>query len=192
MKILLFIIPITLAVAKCNNVQTSDEPKVIYKLHKKTGEQDIDTLWVSQNDTTVFSSEETVQSYPEGKAKLVINYQLKTPQDETYYFIYNTEGQLAKEGKYTAQYVFEGKTLEGNFYNSKTYYYKKNGILNAIHFQVDGRNQKIEHFDSDRQLTKVTWFNKKSGEKDKEEIYKNGRLKETRVYTAFDVYHTVK
>ena len=118
---------------------------------------------------------------------------MKNPHDGAYYYIYNDKGQLIQEGKYTARYVYEGNTIEnGNFYNSKSYYYKDNGNLSSTHYQVDGRNFKTELYNRKRILTEVIYFNKKSGDKEKVEIYKNGKLKETRIYKSFDTYDTVK
>ncbi len=197
MKIIPFLILLIVTVTGCNgstaNVQISDEHKIIYKVHKKNSLQDIDTIWVSQNDTTVFLSEEVLQRRMHQSPQFVTQYKLRKPLDGTYYFIHNPQGQLILEGVYSARYIYEGKTLEeGNFYNSKTYYYKKNGNLNTIHYQADGRTTKIEHFDQNRQLTWITFFKKNSGDKEKVEVYKNGKLKETRIYTAFDVYHTIE
>jgi len=51
-------------------------------------------------------------------AKLVKHYKLRNPKEGAYYFIYNDVQQLIQEGKYTARYVYEGRTIvEGNFYN---------------------------------------------------------------------------
>lgn len=188
---------LVIAITGCNgckkNVQNPNEHKVIYKIHKKTGSQDKDTLWVSQNDSLVFKSEEEMQGNPGQKAKWVTRYELRHPKNDAYYFIYNDMKQLIQEGIYTAQYTTsEGEIIEGNFYNSKSYYYKNNGKLRSIHYQVDGRNFKTELFNRKRELTEIIYFNKKSGDREKVEIYKNGKLKETRIYTAFDVYHTVE
>lgn len=177
-----------------NHIPNTKSNKIIYRIHNKTSLQDADTLWVSQNDTTVFKSEEGMQRNPGQKAKWVTHYELKNPRNGAYYFIYNDAQQLIQEGIYTAQYTTsEGKTIEdGNFYNSKSYYYKDNGKLSAIHYQVDGRNFKTELYNRKKVLTEVIYFNKKSGDKEKVEIYENGKLKETRIYTAFDVYHTLE
>ena len=103
-----------------NNGHAQKEGTIINKSHHKTGLQDTDTLWVSQNDTLVFKVEEVVQRYPDQSPKLVMHYELRNPIDNAYYFIYNDAQQLIKEGKYTARYVYEGKIIEqGNFYNSK-------------------------------------------------------------------------
>lgn len=188
---------LVIAITGCNgfqtNVHSSNEHKIIYKIHNKTGLKDTDTLWVSQNDSTIFKAEEGMQRNPGKMPRLVTHYELKNPSDGAYYFIYNDKGQLIQEGKYTARYVYEGNTIEnGNFYNSKSYYYKDNGNLSSTHYQVDGRNFKTELYNRKKILTEVIYFNKKSGDKEKVEIYKNGTLKETRIYTAFDVYHTIE
>lgn len=56
----------------------------------------------------------------------------------------------------------------------------------------DGRNHKTEHFDSKKRLKKIRYFKKESSETEKIEIYKKGQLKETRIYTSFSTYHTMK
>lgn len=192
--ILFFIFPLT-AVAGCTGCQTgvntAEEHPVIYRIHNKTGLQDTDTQWVSQNDTLVFKAEEGIQGNPGQRPKLVTYYELKDPKDGAYYFIYDTRGKLIQEGKYSARYVYEGQPVEhGNFYNAKRYYYKDNGTLSSIHYQADGRNFKTELYNRKRVLTEVIYFNKKSGDKEKAEIYKNGKLKETRIYTGFNRYFT--
>ncbi len=186
-----------MVITGCNGCKTNDDipkgNKIISKVYHKTGPNDTDTLWVSQNDTLVFKAEEGMQGNPGQKPKLVTRYELKNPKDGAYYFIYNDAQQLIQEGKYTVQYVYDGKTIEeGNFYNSKRYHYKDNGKLSAIYYQVDGRNFKTELYNGKKELKEIIYFNKKSGDKEKVEIYKNGKLKETRIYTAFDVYHTIK
>lgn len=183
-----------MAVTGCNgwHKYSESESKIIYKMHRRSGLQEIDTLWVSQNDTVVFKSEEMIQRYPDRKARLAVRYELRNPKDGIYYFIYNDKQQLVQEGKYTAKYIYEGITYAGNFYNTKRYFYKKNGSLNTVHYQEDGRNLKLEQFAKDGQLTKITYFNKKTGEKEMIEIYKNKKLKECRIYTGFNTYRTVK
>ncbi|WP_347217795.1 hypothetical protein [Chryseobacterium sp.] len=152
-----------------------------------------DTLKVDQNDPAVFKKEELVMKYPESRPKLTTHYELLNPKDGAYYCIYNDKKQLVKEGKYSAQYTYEGITYDqGGFYNSKTYLYKKNGNLETIHYQEDGRNLKTEFFNSEKQLTKIKYFNKKSSDTDKIEIYKRGKLKEARIYKSFNTYYTVK
>ncbi|MBP2618130.1 hypothetical protein [Chryseobacterium jejuense] len=159
----------------------------------KESSNDTDTLRVYQNDTAVFRKEEMIVKHPETKPKLTIHYELLNPKDGAYYFIYNEKKQLVREGKYTAQYKYEGIMYEqGGFYNSKTYFYKENGNLETIHYQEDGRNLKTEFFDRDQQLTKIRYFNKKSSDTDKIEVYKKGKLKETRIYKGFKAYYTVK
>lgn len=196
MKIIVLLTFLMIAVTGCNGCNKVADPptgdSIIYKIHKKAGVGDIDTLWVSQNDTSQFKTEEGMQRHPGQKAELITRYELRHPQDGAYYFIYNPAQQLMEEGKYTAQYPYEGRVLDGNFYNTKSYYYKDNGKLSSIHYQVDGRNYKTEVYDSNRQLKEIIYFNKKSSDKEKVEIYKKGKLKETRIYTAFDVYHTIE
>lgn len=194
MKTIFFLLVMGMGVTGCNgwHKYSDSDNKIINKIPRRSGLQEIDTLWVSQNDTAVFSSEELIQRYPDRNARLGLRYELRNPQDEMYYFIYNDKQQLVQEGKYTAQYIYEGIIYDRNFYNTKRYFYKKNGRLNSVHYQEDGRNFKLEQFAKDGQLTKITYFNKKTGEKEKIEIYKNKKLKETRIYTAFKTYRTVK
>ncbi|MGE8554218.1 MAG: hypothetical protein ACN6OB_09865 [Chryseobacterium jejuense] len=162
-------------------------------MYFKEHSHDIDTLKVYQNDTAVFRKEEMIVKHPEAKPKLTVRYELINPKDGAYYFIYNEKKQLVKEGEYTAQYKYEGITYDqGDFYNSKTYFYKENGNLETIHYQEDGRNLKTEFFDRDKQLTKIRYFHKKTSDTDKIEVYKKEKLKETRIYKGFNTYYTVK
>ncbi|MBE0392215.1 hypothetical protein [Flavobacterium sp. PL002] len=155
--------------------------KVKYKKHTL----EIDTLWVSQNDTTVFKQEEIFIHRPCSKPQLVKQYQLLNPIEGAYYFIYNDEKQLIKAGKYTIEQRYEGQqNKQGNFYDSKNYNYKNNGKLAFIHYQEDGRNLKTEYFDSKKRLKSIRYLNKKSGEISKIENYKKGLLQETRTIKA--------
>lgn len=166
---------------------------IISKIYHKSSANDTDTLWVSQDDSTIFRKEEVMVKYPESYPKLTVRYTLIAPKDNAYYFIYNDKQQLIEEGKYMSQYIYEGITYnEGNFYNHKIYSYKKNGKLRTKHFQEEGRNVKTEFFNNDGQLTEIRYFNKKSSEIEKVEIYKKGKLKETRIYKGFNDYDTVK
>lgn len=198
LKILLFLwLPVSIMMA-CNctkgkNDGDRKENGIISKIHHKVGPNDTDTLWVSQNDSTVFRKEEVMVKHPDSYPKLSVRYILINPKDGAYYFIYNDNQQLIEEGKYTAQYTYEGITYhDGNFYNLKSYSYKKNGNLRTKHYQEDGRNLKTEFFNNDRQLTEIKYFDKKSSGIEKVEIYKKGKLKETRIYKSFDNYDTVK
>lgn len=165
----------------------------IDEVYFSASSDDTDTLRVFQNDSAVFRKEELIVKNPDSYPKLTVRYELIHPQDKAYYFIYNDKKQLVIEGKYSTQYTYEGITYEqGGFYNSKTYSYKKNGSLETIHYQEDGRNLKTEYFNSDKKLTKIRYFNKKSSDTDKIEIYKKGKLKETRTYKGFNSYDTVK
>ncbi|UIR56794.1 hypothetical protein LZQ00_03010 [Sphingobacterium sp. SRCM116780] len=153
----------------------------------------MDTLIVSQNDTTVFEKRETVNYQPCSRPRLYTYFELKNPKDGTYYFIHNEKDQLVKEGKYTSTYMYEGRKYEqGNFYNSKTYTYKNNGHLATIHYQEDGRNVKTEFFDQEKRLEKIRYIDKKAEETTKLKFYKKGKLKETRIYSSFDTYYTIK
>lgn len=154
---------------------------------------EIDTVRVFQNDSNVFNKVITFVTRPCSKPQLATFYELIEPKDGVYYFIYNEKKQLIKEGKYTASYTYEGRINEnGGFYDSKSYNYKKNGKLNFIHYQEEGRNLKTEYFDSKKRIKGIRYLDKKSGDTSKIEIYKKGKLKETRVYKSFSTYYTVK
>lgn len=83
------------------------------------------------------------------------SYELKKPKDSTYYLIYNANGQLTKEGLYISSYKIDSVEYSG-FYYSRFYYYRKNGRLSDIVYQLNGRNAKTEY-------------------------YKSGKLKETKI-----------
>ncbi len=180
---------------KCQNQFRNSENKnsITSKIKYKKIKTGTDTLWVSQNDTTVFKKEELIITRPCSKPELSIRYNLITPINKAYYFIYNEKQQLIKEGKYTYEYTYRGATKKsGNFYTSKDYYYKRNECLDAIHYTVDGRHHKTEHFDRKKRLSRIRYFDKKSSDTEKIEIYKKGKLKETRIYTSFSKYYTIK
>lgn len=169
------------------------ENTIISKIKYKKNKTEIDTLWVSQNDTTVFKKEEVMITRPCSSPKLTVQYKLIKPRNEVYYFIYDENKQLIMEGKHTNKYTYEGQTYKiGNFYNSKSYRYKTNGNLKSIHNMNDGRNDKIEFFDRKKRVTEITYFDKKTSDKEKVEIYNKGKLKETKIYTNFDSYYILK
>lgn len=197
MKTISLLLFLTTVIMGCHCTKSNDnsgkENMIISKNYHKSGQSDTDTLWVSQNDSTVFKKEELPMRRPESNPELYINYELIEPKDNAYYFIYNDKKQLIKEGKYTSQYTYEGIIYkQGDFYNTKNYTYKRNGNLETIHYQEDGRNLKTEYFDGEKRLTKIRYLNKKSSDIEKIEIYKNGKLKETRIYKGFNSYDTVK
>ena len=139
--ITLFLLSI-FSIVNCNfsNGQDSTENKntIISKIHYKINSTEIDTLWVSQNDTTVFKMEEVMIRRPCSNPEFSIRYELINPKVNSYYFIYNEQQQLVLEGKYTKEYIYEGATEKlGNFYNSKSYFYKSNGKLKAIHYMEE-------------------------------------------------------
>lgn len=175
------------------NAKDHSENTAASKTYFRKNIHDTDTLRVFQNDPAVFKKEELIVKHPETKPKLTIGYELLNPKDGTYYLIYNDKKQLVKEGKYSAQYKYEGIVYnQGGFYNSKSYLYRENGTLETIHYQEDGRNLKTEFFDRNKQLTKIKYLNKKSSDTDKIEIYKKGKLKETHIYKGFNTYYTIK
>lgn len=190
MKTIIFLL-FSMFAMSCN----SKEPKhiIISKVHYKPNSKIIDTLWVSQNDSTVFKREEFLTRNHHQTPKFETRYELRDPKNGVYYFIHNNTGQLIMEGRYDSEFTYEGNlSKQGNFYNSKSYYYKKNGKLSTIHYMEDGRNLKTEHYDRKKRLTKIRYIDKKSGNTRKIEMYANGILDETRVYTSFDNYYTVK
>lgn len=196
MKATVLFIITTLSLLSCN-LFTAKETAVtepfVAKAKFSKNDTIADTLWVSHNDTTVFKKVEYLAGQHHQKREIKIRYELKNPVDKAYYFIYNVNNQLIGEGIYNKTIVYEGKTYnEGNFYNFKSYYYKNNGNLKSIHYMVDGRNSKVELYDRKKRLTEIIYFDKKSSDKTKVEIYSKGKLKETRVYKSFDTYTTYK
>lgn len=191
----LLIVFLSFSFTHCN-CQTDYEKKenaLLLKNKYKKGNTGTDTLWVSQNDTLMFEKEKIIITRPCSKPELSTIYNLLAPISNAYYFIYNEKQQLIKEGKYTFEYTYQGATKKtGNFYNSKDYYYNRNGCLNIIHYMVNGRSYKTEHYDRKKRLKEIRYFDKKSSDTEKIEIYKNGILKETRVYTSFYNYVTIK
>lgn len=166
---------------------------IISKIKLKKNASESDTLWVSQNDSTVFKKEEVLTHRPCSTPKFEIRYELLKPVDQAYYYIYNDKQQLISEGKYTKEFTYEGQTMKvGNFYNQKSYYYKDNGKLKTIHYMKDGRNDKVEFYDRKKRLNSITYYDKRSSDKSKVEIYDKGKLKETRIYKSFDNYDVVK
>lgn len=188
---------ILLSFCSCVYVPDKKEEKeeniIISRIKLKKNASEPDTLWVSQNDSTVFKKEEVMTHRPCSNPKFEIRYELLKPVDQAYYYIYNDKQQLISEGKYTKEFTYEGQTSKvGNFYNVKSYYYKDNGRLKTIHFMKDGRNDKVEFYDRKRRLNSITYYDKKSSDKSKVEIYDKGKLKETRIYKSFDNYDVVK
>ncbi|MFC6267836.1 hypothetical protein [Frigoriflavimonas asaccharolytica] len=153
----------------------------------------VDTISVSQADPLVFEKITLLAHRPCQKPRLETNYYLKNPKNGAYYIIYNEEKQLTLEGTYVFNETNKGLGKDaGSFYDSKSYHYKKNGNIDFIHYQKEGRNSRTEYFDGKKRLKKIRYIDKKSGDTDKIEIYQKGKLKETRIYTAFSTYHTVK
>jgi hypothetical protein len=197
MKLKYFLLCFFVSIVSCKFTDrkgnAKNENTIISKIHYKINSSETDTIWVSQNDTTAFRQIEEMITRPCSNPELVKRYELLKPRNEAYYFIYNNKAQLISEGKYTNEYIYEGQTYKvGNFYNSKDYFYESNGNLDAIHYMVDGRSNKTESFDSKKRLTEVIYFNEKSSNKTKVEIYDDGELEKTHIYTSFDNYYTVK
>ena len=104
-----------------------------------------DTVKVYQNDTSVFNQSVSWIQRPCQKPEWHVDYEMKKPKDGTYYLIYNDKEQMVEEGMYTSRYFIESNPYSG-FYNSKYYYYKKNGKLSRVYHQIDGRNAKVEYY----------------------------------------------
>ncbi|MEL1255379.1 hypothetical protein AAEO57_16430 [Flavobacterium sp. DGU38] len=197
MKIIPFILLLFFSAISCNFTtkkhSSEKENSIISKIKHKTNTSETDTLWVSQNDTAVFKRKEEMITRPCSYPELQTFYELINPINEAYYFIYNNKQQLVTEGKYTNEYIYEGQTYKrGDFYNVKSYSYKSNGNLKSIHYMEDGRNHKTELFDRKKRLTEIIFYDRKTGDRTKVEIYDKGVLEETHIYTRFDDYYTVK
>lgn len=156
--------------------------------------QTLDTLVVSQNDTLIFSRMEIMSHQPCSNPRLMPHYELKNPKDKTYYLIYNEQKQLVQEGKYTSEYASEGVEYGAGFFNVKYYNYKKNGNLSGIHYQEDGRNVRTEIYARKNRLKEIRFIDKVSATPTKSEVYRNNKLKETRVYINYyaNKYTTIK
>ncbi|MGJ1434059.1 hypothetical protein ACR79M_05730 [Sphingobacterium spiritivorum] len=190
-QLFLFVLSICCVSCSFDNAEHK-QSSIISKIKYKSGSSEADTLWVSQQDTAVFRREEIMTHRPCSNPELEERFELRTPVNGAYYYIYDDHQQLLMEGKYTSESTVEGSTVkEGNFYNSKTYSYKTNGDLKAIHYREDGRDVKTESFDGNKRLKEILYRDKKSGNIQKVEIYRNGKLKETRVYKSFDTYTTL-
>lgn len=137
----------------------------------------MDTLHVFQNDTSVFKS--TMFRFPCSKEWL-FQYDLINPIESTCYFIYDANQRLVKEGKYICL-----DTIVENcgFYDSKNYSYRRSGSLDKVIYMDDGRQHKTAFFDRKGRLIKVQYYDKKSSNIDKIEIYKKGQLKKTQCST---------
>lgn len=192
MKIQLLPFFLLFILMSCDTKGTEQKNIIISKVHYKPNSKVIDTLWVSQNDSKVFLQKEVMSGNPGQRPEPVTIYELKAPVDSAYYYIYDNEGKLFMEGRYDSEYTYEGITTDqGNFYNSKSYRYRDNGKLRSVHYMEDGRNLKTESYNRKEQLDEVRYIDKKSETTTKVEIYENGEVKKTRVYTSFDNYYTV-
>lgn len=197
MKIIPFVLLLFFSAISCNFTtekhSSEKENSIISKIKYKKNVSGTDTIWVSQNDTTVFKRVEEMITRPCSNPELQTFYELINPINNAYYFIYNNKKQLVTEGKYTNEYIYEDQTYKrGDFYNSKSYSYKNNGNLISIHYMEDGRNGKTELFDRKKRLTEIIFYDRKTGDRAKVEIYDKGKLEETHIYTRFDDYYTVK
>lgn len=192
MKTLLLPFFLILILMSCDTKGTEQKNIIISKVHYKPNSKIIDTLWVSQNDSKVFLQKEVMSGNPEQRPEPITIYELISPIDGAYYYIYDNEGKLFMEGRYNSEYTYEDQVYkQGNFYNSKSYRYRDNGKLRSVHYMEDGRNVKTESYNRKEQLDEVRYIDKKSETTTKVEIYENGEVKKTRVYTSFDNYYTV-
>jgi len=192
MKTLLLPFFFILILISCDTKGTEQKNIIISKVHYQPNSKIIDTLWVSQNDSKVFLQKEVMSGNPGQRPEPITIYKLKAPIDGAYYYIYDNEGKLFMEGRYDSEYTYEDQVYkQGNFYNSKSYRYRDNGKLNSVHYMEDGRNVKTESYNRKEQLDEVRYIDKKSETTTKVEIYENGEVKKTRVYTSFDNYYTV-
>ncbi|WP_312825729.1 hypothetical protein [Epilithonimonas sp.] len=192
MKTLLLPFFLILILMSCDTKGTEQKNIIISKVHYQPNSKIIDTLWVSQNDSKVFLQKEVMSGNPGQRPEPITIYELKAPIDGAYYYIYDNEEKLFMEGRYDSEYTYEGQVYkQGNFYNSKSYRYRDNGKLNSVHYMEDGRNVKTESYNRKEQLDEVRYIDKKSVTTTKVEIYENGEVKKTRVYTSFDNYYTV-
>ena len=133
--------------------------------------QKIDTLRVYQSDTLHFNKQVWTPLQCgialgfSRKIKPQIEYTLKTPKENTYYYIYNDQKQLVREG-----------LLKEHNGESKTYTYKKNGKLYTVKYQGIKVN-KVEFYHNGK-IRKRMFFDAKTGDYLKiEELYKNNKLK---------------
>lgn len=196
MKSLLYIFfgILMITLISCDTNPNKNKKTVItYKIKLKTNDKESDTLWVSQNDSSMFRKEEVLMRAPDRSPRSETVYQLISPKNNAYYFIYDAYGQLQTEGKYLSQFIDEnGINYGGNFYDSKSYSYRKNGSVISMNQQIDGRNYKTEIYNRKEKLEEVIYYEKKSGDRQKVEIYDDGKLKETRIYRSFENYDVIK
>ncbi|WP_300675305.1 hypothetical protein [Soonwooa sp.] len=172
---------------------SSKKTVIISKIKLKTNDKECDTLWVSQNDPKVFEKDTVLAGGPGQLPKERIDYVMIAPKTDAYYYIYNEYGQLDMEGKREMRYA-NGNYIYPTpyFYNSKSYSYRNNGRVRSMHEIRDGRSYKTEIYDRKGKIDEIIYFDKKSGNKQKVEIYDDGKLEETRVYKSFDNYDVIK
>ena len=106
--------------------------------------QKVDTLSVHQNDTVQFHCIGAFIQRPCSNVEFSVHYELKKPNLDTYYYIYNEKNLLAEEGIYSTLMI-DNEAVPG-FYNSKYYSYSKRGKLKIIFYQKDGRNIQTEYY----------------------------------------------
>lgn len=187
----LFVGSLFLSAISCDG-NPSKKTVIISKIKLKTNEKECDTLWVSQNDTKVFRKDTVLAGGAGQKPKERIDYTMIAPKIDAYYYIYNEYGQLDMEGKYEKKYNDSNYSYTTpNFYNSKSYSYRDNGHVKSMHEQRDGRGYKTEIYNRKEKLDEIIYFDKKSNNKRKVEIFNDGKLKETRVYKSFDNYDVI-
>lgn len=105
-----------------------------------------------------------------------IRYELINPKVNSYYFItMNNNNWYWREN---TQKSIHMKVLLKNqeIFITQSYSYKSNGKLKAIHYMEDGRNSKLELYDRKKRLKEIIYYDKKSSDKTKIEIYDNGQV----------------
>lgn len=118
--------------------------------------QALDTLNVNQHDSTIFNANIEWIQRPCSKPEWSTTFELISPQKNTYYLIYNKENQLVKEGLYSTITV-DSVAYDG-ILNAKNYTYYKNGKIQSIFYQENGRNLKHEYYNKRGKLKKIKYL----------------------------------
>lgn len=193
-----FLVGISMLVLTSCGVTTDKEKTAIdnpitFKKAYKANAQTKDTLWVIETDTLYFERMEGFINRPCSNPEYYLNYELHHPIDQMYYYIYDEKLNLKQEGLYSNSNVYNGNVSEyGAFFDCIYYSYNKRGTLTVMSYMKKGRNFKIELVDGKERLKEITYYAEASGNREKVEHYKKGKLKETRYYTSFSNYYTIK
>lgn len=173
--------------------KTAIDNPITFKKDYKANVQTKDTLWVIETDTLYFDRNEGFINRPCSNPEYYISYDLHHPIDQMYYYIYDAKLNLQQEGLYSNSIVYNGTESErGAFFDCIYYSYNKRGTLTAMSYMKNGRNFKTELLDGKELLKEITYYEESSGNRKKVERYKKGKLKETRYYTSFSNYYTIK